>query len=809
MRSWLGRLLALATLFSASVAATSPPIAEVEARLVTAEQTMIADPAAVMRIVEAARRHIPATTTDRVTELARVRALWLEGEALGRLNQTDAADTRTREALALIKRIDPGSQLHGRILMSRGAVELDQGKVRDAFVAYRNAHDIFRAVKDSRNRALALQNIGSIYSDAGDQKSVLRYYAQSADVYTADSGLAISAHNNIGLAYREMGDLARAEDEYRRALALAMRIRSPLLEARILNNIGSVQLARGRLSAAEASANRGLQLAQSGEAREWMPFLWGLKAQIASARGNAHGAVMLFDRAFAGTDLTKTSFYYRDFHKAAVDAYIAVGDQATAIRHLRAFKRLDDEAREIRSSTNAALSAAQFDFSNQELKISKLKAGQLERDVALARGRERTNAIVLTAALALLIVTLTGFFSVRRSRNQTQVANRQLIESNRSLDKALKAKSEFLATTSHEIRTPLNGILGMTQVLLGGRMLNDEVRERVGLIDVAGNTMKAIVDDILDMAKIESGRVEVHEAPFDFREVIAQVGQLWSAEATSKGIAVETRLDEAPAIVLGDERKLRQIVYNLTSNAVKFTEAGAVTLVVAVAMNAKCEEEVSVEVSDTGIGIPSDELDAVFEPFHQVDGGTTRRASGTGLGLAICRNLAEAMGGRVEVSSEVGRGSTFTLILPLRRGAKAMPASGRTARPTQLGDAVVCVVEANPLFQSILEACLEDACGSVTMVDSLDAVDEGIAHIVVIDTASLNGDGAAVERWKAANLEVPLLLLTSEADAVATGLLANGTAAAHLRKTLPPVGLAPALQTLLVAAAPMGERQAA
>lgn len=774
----------------------------IQANLDNAEKTMIVDPAQVVPIARTSRRQLETMPVRRNIVLARIRALWLEGEALGRLNEIDAAGSCINTALSEIERTDPHSQLHGRILMSHGAIALDSGQVQVAFLDYRKAFEMFRRVGDARNQALALQNIGSIYSDAGDQQSVLRYYAQSADLFPADTGLAVSARNNVGLAYKEIGDFGHAEEQYRLALTLAAKLKSASLEARILNNIGAVQLARGQLVAADRTADHGLAVARNG-ASEWSPFLWGLKAQVALARGDARAAVSLLERTFAGTDLTKTSFYYRDFHKTAVDAYTLVGDETSTLLHLRAFKRLDDEAREIRSSTNAALNAAQFDSNNQQLKITKLQAGQLLRDVAIGRARARLNSLMLVTSLLLLVMALIAFFWIRRSRDQTRAANVQLEASNASLDKALRAKSEFLATTSHEIRTPLNGIMGMAQVLLGGKTLIDTDRERVNLINVAGTTMKAIVDDILDMAKIESGRIDVQKAPLDLNRLLKEVGDLWQAEAANKGIALNLDLNASPSWIVSDERKIRQIVFNLVSNAVKFTDNGFVTLRAGVAKGVG-QEELCITVADTGIGISSDHLEEVFDPFFQVEGGMTRKVGGTGLGLAICSNLAGALGGTVNVESKPGHGSSFKLLLPLELHHTVLQGVPRASGHTgTLDEASVIIVESNALFRSIYAASLQGKVGSIVSVANLDealtVMDASPADLLVVDYATVS-DGenaeAALRRCRAPNPLAPILVLSAADANGADELVASGAGSVVLRKTMPPTGLTEALASM-------------
>ena len=208
-------------------------------------------------------------------------------------------------------------------------------------------------------------------------------------------------------------------------------------------------------------------------------------------------------RTFAGVDLATSPAPFREFHETAWKTYAQLGDEHLALAHLAAFKRLDDESRNLAASTTAALMSAQFDFANQKSRIAQLKAGQLQRDVQLARTRNLITTVLLIGSTIIAGLLAVSFLWIRRSRNDVRAANGKLSEANFALEKALKARTEFLATTSHEIRTPLNGILGMTQVLLGERKIDAETREKIALVHGAGETMRALVDDILDIARME------------------------------------------------------------------------------------------------------------------------------------------------------------------------------------------------------------------------------------------------------------------------------------------------------------------
>ncbi|MGB3723531.1 MAG: ATP-binding protein, partial [Pacificimonas sp.] len=480
---------------------------------------------------------------------------------------------------------------------------------------------------------------------------------------------------------------------------------SPLLKARLHANLAKTHIAADELVDARRENNLARSLMRGEGQQGWMPFINGMESQIALASNRIDDARDAIERTFADQEISQTPAPFRDFHETAVAIYQQTGDDALALAHLTALKRLDDEAAALSASANNAILAAEFDFANQELEITNLRASQLEQQIAASEERAKINfritVGILIAAGIIIALILFALRTVSRRRREVGAANVELEKSNADLEKALAAKSEFLATTSHEIRTPLNGILGMTQIMLADGAMSSDVRERVELVHGAGSTMKAIVDDILDVAKMESGTVTIRREPFALRTALTEVARIFADQAEANGVSFILDLDACPEQAIGDQQRVRQIVLNLISNAVKFTRAGSIT--VTARPGAEDCDDLIVTVADTGIGIPADEVGLIFDPFHQVDGSRTRNFSGTGLGLTISCELAKAMHGELTVHSIEDRGSTFTLSLPLSleianaANPRAEPKAGRHRAIAFAPNALVGMIAARAL----------------------------------------------------------------------------------------------------------------
>jgi signal transduction histidine kinase len=727
---WIAALSLLLAIFG-----SGPALAQQQDFLDQMTLTLATDPARAGQIAD--QQIVMLNRSDAAPSLPLAEAYWVRAQADFRLGDEVGARAAIARARASLPNERSSQRVLGYIDLLAGLLARSDGEIGRALQMFRTAQRAFITAGDRRGHALALQSVGVLYNDVGDGQNALQLFRLAEETYpSGDDVFSLSLNNNLGIAHQAVGDYASAKASLERAYVIATRLQMRMVADEIRISIARCELIAGNLSAANrwmvqiGDINR---LATMDQRRDADAIL----AELSLRGGRLAAARSYIDRALESLDpATSVGATARKVHYTAYEVLRAQGRSAAALVQLEAVRRIDAYDRELIASNRAALLSAQFQLAAQNTRIAELKARELQREV----GFQRTITVIVIVAGLVSLGLLVGLLVIAiRSRDRARRGREELAVSHGRLERALAAKTEFLASTSHELRTPLNGILGMTQIMLVDSQLPPATRSQIELVHDAGSTMRALVDDILDVAKIEHGGFTINPKASDVQAIVERVTRLFADQARANGVSLTARFALPEERMLIDPDRLTQILFNLIGNALKFTHEGAIDIVAEVVDAAGDAPRLRIAVRDTGIGIDPASHDAVFEMFHQIDATRTRAYGGTGLGLAICRQLARAMGGDIRLASRLGEGACFTLDLPW----VARPAADHVAPDDVPAVAVaqVAVIATDPMRAAMLSAIVRRAGMTLLAVDTQDAM----AAVPMDERLTLLVDVAAAE----------------------------------------------------------------
>lgn len=545
------------------------------------------------------------------------------------------------------------------------------GQMDRSLLAMRKAMDLRRALGLELALVQSLTNIATLYALTGDYQeaeSLLRTALQQIrdlDEATLLNRILI----NLSYVLVEAGASEKALPLLEESRVLARASDNSYFLAHGLHNTGEALVRMGQYQEAAPYLNQSLTLSTRLGIKSVTGDNFQYLAQIALADGRVDDAFTLANRALDLALETKENHRLRDMHALLSQIERAQGNIESALQHLEEHIVLKDAVFNQARDRTLSLLRAEFDLAEKDHEIALLNRDQ--KIQALQLEKEKSYRQVTVGSLAIMVLIAGGLaWSLRSNILARRIAALKAIELEKTKDalaKADRAKSDLLATTTHEVRTPLNGMLGMAQVLLKSP-LNPAQRRQAEAIRQAGQAMLVILNDLLDISKIEAGRVDLEPCVIDLKSLVSSYSDLWQPNAQERGLTFDVHLAaDLPDRIIADPKRIQQVLFNLISNAIKFTQYGGVTVRISRAEKQEDAGKITLmfEVVDSGPGIADDVQAILFEQYNQGKLGAGGDIQGTGLGLHICRQLTLCLGGDIGFNSEEGKGSRFWFAVPV------------------------------------------------------------------------------------------------------------------------------------------------
>jgi signal transduction histidine kinase/DNA-binding LytR/AlgR family response regulator len=618
------------------------------------------------------------------------------GEALSNIGVSsdiigdyNSAMKNHQQALEIWKKLDDKSNL-ARTTNHIAVVHKKQGNTSMAIEMYMEALKINESIGNQKGIAIVQNNIGLIYYNqayrSNDKAFRQEYLYKALERLEASNKIReeigdksgfINGSSNVATVYFELKQYEKAKEIYLKCLNLSREIQDPVGQSANLNNLGSIYH-----HMAEATGDYKLKDSLFLIANDFYKQSFVFRQQVGnpvqmsgtyinigtvdrlraeyntgmvreellqSAISNANQALNLAEQAGAVLEIQIAS-------EELAKLYKLKGDFEKALFHYETYIVNRDSLLSARQKENIVKQELTYEFEKKKLQED------LRHEVEIREQKNLRNTFVAGGVLLFLLVlfVFSRYRIKQRAAKQLELKNSEVEAAKNRAERSEAVKQQFLANMSHEIRTPMNAITGLSRLLLD-KQFDEQTTNYLKAISHSSNNLLVVLNDILDLSKIEAGKLSVEQRAFNLHTEIEVLSRIFEARAIDENLAFKLDIDDnVPTYIWGDSGRLSQILMNLLSNAVKFTESGKITFKIGVSDN-----KLKLNVIDSGPGIEPEKLPLIFESFRQANTSDSRKFGGTGLGLTIAQNLAKLMSGQIIVESEVGKGSTFSLILPL------------------------------------------------------------------------------------------------------------------------------------------------
>jgi signal transduction histidine kinase/DNA-binding NarL/FixJ family response regulator len=682
------------------------------------------------------------------------------------------AFSKLKEAVILCEKYND-SDAESRTYLNIGDVYSQLNDYRKAISNYQKAYEINTAIKDYERCVTNLSRIGNRHMDIGNYEgdtthiyTAIEFYKKAMDIaekinnkqkYTLMHINLADAMIILGTKSNNKQTLFYALDYSLRSLKLSREFDLPDLEAISFLNIGETYEKLNYTSKAIHYYEEALKRYEALKSNSWILNCNVFLAKSYYKLNNYNLAIIYAEKAKAIAEKGHLKNKVAETYFLLSEIYKAKNEPLKSLESYKIYTAYKDTLMKEKSAITTARLQTELELERKDKEIELLKQNTEIQNQKIQNQTIQRNFLVaiIVFVLILLIVVLYRYLENKKVQDK-------IIKAKELAEQAKETQEQFLANTSHEIRTPMNGIVGMTE-LLSETQLNAEQKEYIDAIKESSNNLLVIINDLLDLSKISAGKMTFDAKPFRLAEQIKTVANSVKNKIAEKQLKLTTEIDESIyPILIGDSTRLNQILLNLVGNAVKFTEKGEIKISVKKIQEFDTKVVLQFDITDTGIGIPVDKINSIFESFTQVDSKKNRKHFGTGLGLTIVKQLVEKQNGTISVKSNVNEGSVFTVILTFIKGLKqqADVAENKSGSGQKAIAANILIVDDNKINQQVAELTLQRWKITTHIASSAKEAFEILKNkpidLVLMDVTMPEMDGFEATKYIRNNFEKPL-----------------------------------------------------
>jgi signal transduction histidine kinase/ActR/RegA family two-component response regulator len=639
----------------------------------------------------------------------------------------------------------------------------------------------------SKAQSVALNNIGLIYYESEDYRAALEKFQQSLNLRKQlnDSSFIAHSYNYLGNVYTKLQELDSAEKYYNLALALYKKINAIAEAGRVMMNIGKLYLEKSEKDKSIQYRHDAIDLFIKNNKLYAAADAMNELAEFHKTDNNIADAMTHSMNAYAISTENKYTAVRQHSLKLLSDISLMKNDPAEAYRYLKIYDDLKDSIAQQESQRKLVNLEFSNELQRRDREMNSMKTENQLKQLTIDNQNRRNTLllIIIITIFILLVVIFLAFRLQRKSLKALQDRNILIDDNNRKIEMSMimleeakeeaernaRIKSEFLSIMSHELRTPMNAVLGMTQVIMEENPRKDQL-ENLETIKISAENLLDIINDILDYNRLESGKIFLENKDFSLKNLMAKLFKIFSFAIKQKGLVLNYNYDEnLGESFIGDEVRIGEVITNLIANAIKFTDAGTITVDIKKIGIKANSSLIRFSVKDTGIGISQQNIANIFDSFTQEKTDTKRKHGGTGLGLSIVKKLLELMNGKIYVESKVGEGSKFYFEIELENSDKKFEAvvKGPEQLQNQINLERILIVEDNRVNQLVMKKMLKNTGVDIDIADNgkigFECVLKNKYDLIFMDLLMPEMDGyEATREIRKFNKEIPIIALTAD-----------------------------------------------